>query len=710
VDAADKSRVRILRFPLLFLVVVPAFGALVSSVMAPVRLGVRSLLLGTVLVLGLVIAPAAQAGWLAPVAISQGGGVPQVVLDAQGNATAVWQSWNGEDTVVESAYRPAGGSWQTPVDLSQASGEVTLVAGEHDAGSPRIAVDGKGDITVVWERWGGTNRIIIEVAYRPAGGSWQTPVNVGEVQTEWDPAPWVAVDERGDTTVVWNDEGVIESAYQPAGGSWEAPVAVSGADEAFVPRAAVDAQGDATVVWMSYDGSRYVVQSAYRPAGGSWETPTELSEAGENGGDPEIALDSSGDTMVVWDGHSGENGTTEVVHAAYRPAGGEWQAPADLSAAGVLVEGNELRVALGTHGEAIVTWSAYGGSLGGYDIVQAAYRPAGAGWQAPVNLSENGGNAFPTDLTFDQEGNAVVVWERESVVQADYRPAGGEWQQPASLGDGDDAVVVLDAPGDSTAADGDATAVWTSGGTIQAAGYDAVEPPQTIEAPATGEAGTPVSVAVPAASPLEVYSPLLSFGDGTSAAATTSATHTYAAPGKYTVTFSSTDVLGYASSTQQTIVIGPHTSKATPPETGTTETATTDTTGPASSTGDVTGSVAADTLTQPSTSPKPPPLGLELGLAKRTLRAILRTKAIHIVCHLSVPGTCAVRASFGPGHTTLAGHTTLNVAGAKIVTIELTREALAELRDTGRLVLTLTATASTTGHRTATTTSTLLVR
>ncbi len=676
--------------------------ASMPGVMASVRLGIRSLLLGAVLVLGLVIAPAAQAGWLAPVAISQGGEVPQVVLDAQGNATAVWQSWNGEDTVVESAYRPAGGGWQAPVDLSQASGEGTLVAGEHDAGSPRIAVDGKGDTTVVWERYAGTNRIIVEVAYRPAGGSWQAPVNVGEVHTEWDPAPWVAVDERGDTTVVWNDEGVIESAYQPAGGSWGAPVAVSGADEAFVPQAAVDAQGDATVVWMSYNGSRYVVQSAYRPAGGSWETPTELSEAGENGGDPEIALDSSSDTMVVWDGHSGENGTTEVVRAAYRPAGGTWQEPADLSAAGVLIEGNGLRVALGAHGEAIVTWSAYGGSLGGYDIVQAAYRPAGGSWQAPVDLSENGGNAFPTDITFDQEGNTVVVWERESVVQADYRPAGGEWQQPTSLGDGDDAVVVLDAPGDSTAADGDATAVWASGGTIQAVGYDAVEPPQTVEAPATGEAGTPVSVAVPATSPLEVYSPLLSFGDGTSASAT-SATHTYAAPGKYTVTFSSTDVLGYRSSTRQTIVIGPHTSKAPPPETGTTETATTDTTGPASSTDDATGSVAADTLTQPSTSPKPPPLGLELGLAKQTLRAILRTKAIHIVCHLNTPGTCTVHTPAG------AGHTTLKTAGKKIVTIQLTRKALAQLRDTGKLEFTLTATASTTGHRTATTTVTLLV-
>jgi hypothetical protein len=37
-----------------------------------------------------------------------------VVLDAQGNATAVWNTWNGEDTVVESDYRP----WETITRLS----------------------------------------------------------------------------------------------------------------------------------------------------------------------------------------------------------------------------------------------------------------------------------------------------------------------------------------------------------------------------------------------------------------------------------------------------------------------------------------------------------------------------------------------------------------------------------------------------------------
>jgi hypothetical protein len=59
------------------------------------------------------------------------------------------------------------------VNISETSGETTLLAGEHDAQYPRIAVDASGDVTVVWERYEGANDMVVQAAYRPAGGSWQ---------------------------------------------------------------------------------------------------------------------------------------------------------------------------------------------------------------------------------------------------------------------------------------------------------------------------------------------------------------------------------------------------------------------------------------------------------------------------------------------------------------------------------------------------------
>src|ERR1700761_1441118 len=99
------------------------------------------------------LAPAAEAGWLPPVAISASEGhvsaPPPVVLDSAGAATAVWSA----EGQVESAYRPAGEGWEAPVNLSgpQLPGEV--IAGSGNGQAPSIAVDARGDVTVAWEGW-----------------------------------------------------------------------------------------------------------------------------------------------------------------------------------------------------------------------------------------------------------------------------------------------------------------------------------------------------------------------------------------------------------------------------------------------------------------------------------------------------------------------------------------------------------------------------
>lgn len=644
----------------------------------------------------LVWSASAHAAWLPPISISgtsEHAGVPHVVLDAQGNATAVWEEWDGEDTVVESAYRPAGSGWQTPADLSQASEEPTLIPGEHDAYSPRVAVDARGDTTVVWARFAGVNDLVIQAMYRPADGEWQPPVNLGEMHSAVDPEPRIAVDERGDAIAVWKSDEVIQAAYRPAEEGWEASTDLSGA-ESFVPQVAMDAQGDATVVWMHQEGSRLVVQSAYRPGSGPWDTSTELSAPGEEGGDPHIALDARGDTIVVW---YGTDGGAEVARARYRPAGGSWQAPADVSTPGD--EAQSLNVALDADGDAIMVWSNSTRELGGYDGVEAAYRPASGSWQAPEELSAAGESAYPSDVVFDAAGNAAVVWEGSdgpnNIVQADYRPAGGTWQEPTNLSeagkDATDAVVVLDTPGDSTAADGDATAVWISseGGchapppgceaqpsyTVQAAGYDAIESSGGIEAPEVGEVGAPMSIS---ASSRDVWSPLLSFGDGTSASAT-SATHKYAAPGEYMVKLSSTELLGYRRVAQQRVIILAHTFNPPP-------------------------AASASKLTPTAPSAGRVPLELKLELARQTLGAVLRAKAIHVVCYMNAPGTCTVRSAFGSGRSTFA------TAGREIVMVKLSRRALGMMRHLHKLRVLLTAIASEGGHGSVAVSRTLLLR
>lgn len=536
------------------------------------RSGLVGLFCGLTIVACALVAPVAQAGWLPPVDISEAGeaaGNPHVVLDSAGNATAVWDRWNGVDMVVESAYRPAGEGWEEPVDLSEPELEGEVLPGANDANSPQIVVDRNGNVTVLWERYAGT-KILLQSVDRPFGGSWTAPVEIGEVNLGAAPEPWIAVDWEGRETAVWQDAGVIQAAFRPYLGEWEAPVPLS-SGENFVPQAAMDARGDVTAVWMHLDGSRYVVESAYRPEAGDWEPSTLVSQPGEEGGNPHVALDAKGDSLVVW---RGEDEGDEFVRAAYRPPGGSWEQPADVSSPGEHVEA--LRDAVDPEGNAIVAWSGDMGKVGEHGIVHAAFKSVAGSWEEPVELSADGGNSFPSDVVFDTSGNAALVWQRwdgsSNVVQAAYRPAGEEWESAIDLSEegaqGMDAVIVLDAPGDAIAADGHATAVWVSeenhpcGGqegtcasdTVQAAGYDPEGAPVVdIEAPSTGTVGEPVEVSTPTE---ELFAPLIEFGDGESVA-DTQASHEYDEAGEYQVTVGGAEVLGYRSSTQRTITILP---------------------------------------------------------------------------------------------------------------------------------------------------------
>jgi hypothetical protein len=524
-----------------------------------VRLRVASLVVAAVAVSALSLgASAAQAEWLSPVDISEAGdhaASPHVALDSEGNATAVWDRSREGETVVETSFRPAGEGWEAPEVLAEGA-------------SPQVVVDRNGNWTVIWER-SAFPQMVIETASRAPGGNWSAAAEVDAVPLAADPEPWLAVDWEGRNTAVWKDGEMIMSSYRQFPGEWEEPVPLS-EGESFVPQAAMDARGDATAVWMHYDGSHFVVESSYRPEQGEWGEATLVSAPGEEGGNPHVAIDAQGDSLVVWRGE--DEGETRL-RAAYRPAGGEWGEAVDVSAAGEQIE--SPRAAVDPQGNAIAVWSGSSGELGGYDIAHASFKPVGGEWEEPVALSAEGGNAFPSDVVFDESGNAAVIWERwdgtTNLVQVAYRPADEEWEPAVDLSEagkqGMDARVVLDAPGSTNVADGDATAVWVSAASVpcpeeeagpcssyvvQAAGYDPDGLPEVeLEAPLEGVVGEEVEIATPTAG---LYAPTLEFGDGEGVAAT-AALHVYDAAGEYELTAAGAEELGYRASARRTIKI-----------------------------------------------------------------------------------------------------------------------------------------------------------
>ncbi len=524
-------------------------------------------------VLGMSLAATAGAApsWLAPVDLSpQASGIfqfgAQIAVDPRGDVVALWSRFDlgHGQSVIQSTERPAGGAWKAPVDLT-ASGQIAL--------TPQVAVDPQGNAVAVWRSSSGAS-YSVQAAVRPAGGSWQAPVDLsaeGEDALE----PQVTLDSQGDAVAVWERSNganeVVQGAMRPVGGMWQAPVDLSAAGQnAHDPQVAVDPQGNAVAVWRSSSGASYSVQAAVRPAGGSWQAPVDLSAEGEDALEPQVTLDSQGDAVAVWER---SNGANEVVQGAMRPVGGMWQAPVDLSAAGQ--NAHDPQVAVDPQGNAVAVWRS---SSGASYSVQAAVRPAGGSWQAPVDLSAEGEDALEPQVTLDSQGDAVAVWERSNganeVVQGAMRPVGGMWQASVDLSakglSGFEPQVALDSQGN-------AAAIWETevahsiNDLIQSAGYDAAGPVlDGLMIPTTGTIGEPLSFLV---APFDTWSALgmtnWGFGDGDNESGT-SITHTYSAPGNYEVTVNSADALANSSSTTRTITIS-----ATPMTTTTTTSTTT---------------------------------------------------------------------------------------------------------------------------------------
>ena len=119
---------------------------------------------------------------------------PQVAVNGR-SAVVVWKSAGR----IMASRHPAGSGWTRPVAVS---GE-TPKANKLD-----VAMDRRGDITVVWQYPAGTRTVrnlAVRAVRRLEGGRWGESVRLSGPLSRptWDKRPQVAMGGRGRTTVVW---------------------------------------------------------------------------------------------------------------------------------------------------------------------------------------------------------------------------------------------------------------------------------------------------------------------------------------------------------------------------------------------------------------------------------------------------------------------------------------------------------------------------
>ena len=128
---------------------------------------------------------------------------------------------------------------------------------------PKVAVDGSGNATAVWSQADAIGTKTVASRYI-AGSGWSAPVAIETGSgTAW--SQRVAMDPLGNAIAVWErdsderDGGLparIWANHYDSTAGWGVATPIGGTGTAYEPQIAMDSQGNSIVVWGEWDGFR----------------------------------------------------------------------------------------------------------------------------------------------------------------------------------------------------------------------------------------------------------------------------------------------------------------------------------------------------------------------------------------------------------------------------------------------------------------------
>jgi PKD domain len=370
----------------------------------------------------------------------------------------------------------------------------------------------------------------------------------------------------------------IDVAVRPAEGSWQPAVRVSPIGKSARNLSlGFDAAGDLTAAYTvryvestEESGDLYTVIVRDRPASsGVWGVEENINkeEIPWTAFVPNLGENESGDAVVAY---QYANSSSNATWAATRQGpNGSWTTPARLTSGGSA----PTAAGVSPNGKAYVLYG-FQGSSSGESCAGVERAAVGESFSSERCLSPTGENAFDGTLAF-LGNDAYFAWRSE--VPGESKNAsiqGARWGDTSTL---PDVARDLDTPGldygDPTLVpddQGSLVAFYENpSGELRAAALDG-GPPILLGAsvPATATVGQAL---VFSASFVDLWSglgagqPTWSFGDGSAPVAGAAVTHTFTAPGVYTVTLGAADTLGNATSATYGITVTPASASTGPP-------------------------------------------------------------------------------------------------------------------------------------------------
>jgi len=342
----------------------------------------------------------------APAGLLSTDNLPNIAMDAQGNAMAVW---TGPGGAIFARHYDAINGW----DTTQKKVSLDATAGN----SPFVAMDKAGNALIVWLQAAPAVDKVYGISYSPTQG-WGTAQSIQETSAE---AFYLAtaLDGQGNAFVIWSD--ALNEIYMrrlPLFGQWNtAPASVPTITYSrTIPNirnlsVVADNSGNAIAIWNDTLTTTITNENTVfiRRFSGSWDsTATPLdAETGVKEYYPVIAMDGLGNAIAAWRINQAR---TAVLR--FDASNGSWGAIKTYNPgnANTLVNGVYPSVAMNAIGQAVIAWGQSGG-IYLMDYSPATLNNGAERWGTPSSIF---GVAVTTKSTLDDSGNALVVWDNES--------------------------------------------------------------------------------------------------------------------------------------------------------------------------------------------------------------------------------------------------------------------------------------------------------
>ncbi len=321
-----------------------------------------------------------------------------------------------QDCTVSNGSGTLAGGDVTSVEVTCRNWRVDTLIETDNSGSatdPEVAIDALGNALVVWSQSDGTRYNIWASRYTVGSGWGEAELietdNAGDAS-----GPQIAIDASGNGWAVWSqsDGGTSRNIWlnrYTAGSGWgEAELIGDGnAGRALSPQIAVNASGDALVVWVQSDGTGSSGNHiwARRHTNNQWGTAVAIENVGFVSS-PRIVMDASGNAIAVWRRNDGAD--VYNIWANQYMAGNGWETAAPIDS-GNNGDVTGLTIVANASGNAVVAWRRNNSAFSQFDN-WANYYTVGSGWGSATLIEASNDIAYPAEVVIDSSGNALAVW------------------------------------------------------------------------------------------------------------------------------------------------------------------------------------------------------------------------------------------------------------------------------------------------------------